>query len=601
MDVSPNQLVSVAASLDPVPRARRREPRAHGLEHAAPGGAAHPHPRAARSAPAWRASSRATPASPWSPGATASSSRSTRPASWCAPTARERRSAVGQARHLQPGEVPALEPEHLHQPEADRRSRATRFKPGDVIADGPATETGELALGQNVVVAFMPWQGYNFEDSILVSERLAKRRRLHLDPHRGVRVRRPRHQARQGRDHARHPERRRGGPQGPRRVRHRAHRRRGQAGRHPGRQDHAEGRDPAVPGREAAPRDLRREGRRRARQLAAGAARACSGIVIDARVFARKGTEKDERAKDIEDAEKEQLLADQRDEIKHHLRDATTTACAKLLLGKITAARLVDDKGKVLRQGRRRSTTPTLAEVPRALLGRDPAARAKARPSAARAAGRQLEQGARRDRDASTATRSRKLTKGDELPPGVIKMVKVYLAIKSKLSVGDKMAGRHGNKGVVSRMLPEEDMPYLPDGTPGRHRAQPARRAVPDERRPDPRDPPRVGGLELGKQIESTLQKEWKGDVVLRVRAGLARHLVVGGKHLGAEFGLSRRGRQQNRSGRCDCDSGGIERYTWEESHPVSLTPQRQQAGPPIEGPKHDKGGGPRGGLVRLR
>ncbi len=97
-------------------------------------------------------------------------------------------------------------------------------------------------------------------------------RRFHLDSHRGVRVRRPRHQARQGRDHEGHPERRRGGPEGPRRRGRRAHRRRGQAGRHPGRQDHAEGREPALPGGEAAARDLRREGRRRARQLAEGPA-----------------------------------------------------------------------------------------------------------------------------------------------------------------------------------------------------------------------------------------------------------------------------------------------------------------------------------------
>ena len=87
-----------------------------------------------------------------------------------------------------------------------------------------------------------------------------------------------------------------------------------------------------------------------------------------------------------------------------------------------------------------------------------------------------------------------RLSRGDELPPGVIKMVKVYVAIKRKLQVGDKMAGRHGNKGVVSRILPEEDMPYLAGRHAGRHRAQPARRSEPHERRSDPRDPPRLGG-----------------------------------------------------------------------------------------------------------
>ena len=86
-----------------------------------------------------------------------------------------------------------------------------------------------------------------------------------------------------------------------------------------------------------------------------------------------------------------------------------------------------------------------------------------------------------------------KVTRGDELPPGVVKLVKVYVAKKRKLSVGDKMAGRHGNKGVVSKIVPEEDMPYLPDGTPGRHGPQSARRALAYEHRPDPRDASRAG------------------------------------------------------------------------------------------------------------
>ena len=86
-----------------------------------------------------------------------------------------------------------------------------------------------------------------------------------------------------------------------------------------------------------------------------------------------------------------------------------------------------------------------------------------------------------------------KVRRGDDLPPGVMKMVKVFIAVKRKLQPGDKMAGRHGNKGVISKVVPEEDMPFLADGTPGRLRAQPARRAEPDERRPDPRDPHGLG------------------------------------------------------------------------------------------------------------
>jgi DNA-directed RNA polymerase subunit beta len=93
-----------------------------------------------------------------------------------------------------------------------------------------------------------------------------------------------------------------------------------------------------------------------------------------------------------------------------------------------------------------------------------------------------------------------KLQKGDELPPGVIKLVKVYVAMKRKLSVGDKMAGRHGNKGVIARILPEEDMPYLPDGTPGGDCAESARRAFPYERGPDSGDAPGLGRACAGQE-----------------------------------------------------------------------------------------------------
>ena len=134
---------------------------------------------------------------------------------------------------------------------------------GDVIADGASTDLGELALGQNMLVAFMPWNGYNFEDSILISERVVGGRALHLDPHRGTDGGRPRHQARARRNHARHLEPVRGAAVAPGRVRHRLHRRRSRGGRRAGRQGHAQGRDPADAGREAAARDLRREGLRR--------------------------------------------------------------------------------------------------------------------------------------------------------------------------------------------------------------------------------------------------------------------------------------------------------------------------------------------------
>ena len=132
-----------------------------------------------------------------------------------------------------------------------------RIVKGDVLADGPSTEAGELALGKNLLVAFMPWEGYNYEDAIILSERLVARRRAHLDPHRGARGRRPGHQARGGGDHPGHPQPLRGDPEGPRRARDHPHRGRGRSRRRPRRQGHPQGRDRADPGGAPAPGDLR--------------------------------------------------------------------------------------------------------------------------------------------------------------------------------------------------------------------------------------------------------------------------------------------------------------------------------------------------------
>ncbi len=147
-----------------------------------------------------------------------------------------------------------------------------QVKKGDIIADGPSTELGELALGRNVLVAFMPWNGYNFEDFDPALRAHRERRRLHLDPYRGIRGDGPRHQARAGRNHPRHPERLGRGAEEPRRSGHRLHRRGSACRRHSVRQDHAQGREPDDAGRKAAARDLRREGLRRTRHLLAGAA-----------------------------------------------------------------------------------------------------------------------------------------------------------------------------------------------------------------------------------------------------------------------------------------------------------------------------------------
>ena len=185
------------------------------------------------------------------------------------------------------------------------------------------------------------------------------------------------------------------------------------------------------------------------------------GIVIDARVFSRKGTEKDERTLQIEEAERSQLEKDMADELKIVI-DSAHNRVRQCLVGHKTTAKLVDDHGKELLAKGVQVTDTDLDEIaykywPHIELDRGQ---------------EEIERVVEQAEEQTQAVKSRfqekidKLGTGDELPAGVIKMVKVYVAIKRKLQVGDKMAGRHGNKGVVSRILIEEDMPYLPNGTP---------------------------------------------------------------------------------------------------------------------------------------
>jgi DNA-directed RNA polymerase subunit beta len=185
-----------------------------------------------------------------------------------------------------------------------------------------------------------------------------------------------------------------------------------------------------------------------------------SGIVINARVFSRKGTDKDERAKDIEDQERARIERTRDEEIKI-LRDSFYRQIKKLILGRVTTGKLVDDKGKVLLQKGAAIDEETVEAIPRKYLTELPVEGADDIAQKVR----ELEEIVTL-REEHFRDKIDRLSKGDELPPGVIKMVKVYIAIKRKLQVGDKMAGRHGNKGVISRILPEEDMPYLQDGTP---------------------------------------------------------------------------------------------------------------------------------------
>src|SRR6266436_5438478 len=341
--------------------------------------------------------------------------------------------------------------------------KGQRVVKGQVIADGPCTDFGELALGRNVLVAFMPWRGYNFEDAILVSERLVKE-----DYYTSIHIE----------------------------------------------ELEIEARDTKL-GPEEITRDIPNVGENMLRDLdesgiirigaqvkpgsilvgkvtpkgetqltaeekllraifgeKAGDVKDASlvsppgidGTVVEVQVFTRKGQEKDGRSQMIEQEEEDRLRRDLEDEIRI-LREQRDERIYELFEGRKLAKDLVVNREVVIPRGE---------TITRELLGTvEPKALRKAELTSTR-----LDMGAeikeyedRTERQIKILSdiyeeKIAKLRQGDELAPGVIKMVKVFIAMKRKLSVGDKMAGRHGNKGVIARILPEEDMPYLPDGTP---------------------------------------------------------------------------------------------------------------------------------------
>jgi DNA-directed RNA polymerase subunit beta len=333
---------------------------------------------------------------------------------------------------------------------------------GDVIADGSSTEMGELALGRNVLVAFMPWGGYNFEDSILISERVVKEdlfTSVHIEEFECV-----------ARDTKLGPEEiTRDIPN----VGEDALKDLDESGIirigaevRPG--DILIGKitpkgETQLSPEEKLLRAIFGEKAGEVRDTSLKVPPGVEGTVINARVFSRKGVSKDERSRLIEEEETAKLKKDQEDE-QRIIRESTLKHLKKLLVGKESAARLSDDQRKqVLAKGKIIEASD-FDEIPSSLLGEIKVGDPKVEEELTRLVEAMQEQ--------LTLIRLAfqekldRLKSGDELPPGVIKMVKVFVAIKRKLQVGDKMAGRHGNKGVLSRILPEEDMPYLEDGTP---------------------------------------------------------------------------------------------------------------------------------------
>ncbi len=338
-----------------------------------------------------------------------------------------------------------------------------RVKKGQVLVDGASTKYGELALGKNVVVAFMPWRGYNFEDAIIVSERIVQD-----DVYTSVHIE----------------------------------------------EFEVEARDTKL-GREEITRDIPNVGEDALRNLdesgivrigaevkagdilvgkvtpkgetqlspeekllraifgeKAGDVKDTSlrvppgvqGVVVDAKVFSRKGIPKDERAKKLEDMEVAAIMQDQEDEI-NVIRRTALRKLEEYLVGKKPAVVIKDARHRLLLDAGKKITKEALRKVPLHRL-RDLIleGRSTVDPYVIDILD-WYEAELERIKEFFEGKIER-LKKGDELPPGVIKMVRVYVAVKRKLEVGDKMAGRHGNKGVVSKIVPVEDMPYFEDGTP---------------------------------------------------------------------------------------------------------------------------------------
>ncbi len=331
-----------------------------------------------------------------------------------------------------------------------------RVEAGDIIADGPSTDRGELALGQNVLVAFMPWNGYNFEDSILLSERIVKEdvyTSIHIEEFEVM-----------ARDTKLGPEEiTRDIPN----VGEEALKNLDESGIvyigaevKPGDilvgKVTPKGESPMTP-EEKLLRAIFGEKASDVRDTSLRVPPGAHGTVVEVRVFNRYGVEKDERALAIEREEIERLDKDRQDEL-NILNRNTYERLRQFLVGKEAVA---GPKGHKLKG---EIAEEALEAIPR-MKWWDIALKDDQAMSELEAMREQYEDSKKRLEE-RFLNKVEKLQRGDELPPGVMKMVKVYIATKRKIQPGDKMAGRHGNKGVVSRILPVEDMPFLEDGTP---------------------------------------------------------------------------------------------------------------------------------------
>jgi DNA-directed RNA polymerase subunit beta len=338
-----------------------------------------------------------------------------------------------------------------------------RVKKDEVLADGPACDLGELALGKNVTIAFMPWRGYNFEDSILLSEKLLKKdtfTSLHIEVFETVARDTKLGKEEITRDIPNVSEEALRNLDESGVVRIGAEIKSG---------DILVGKVTPKGETQLSPEEklLRAIFGEKAGDVKDTSLRVppgAEGVVIDAKVFSRKGVEKDERALAIDEYEVKSLERDMEDEcscLKKGVRNSVT----EILVDKTVKTPILGRKGQVLVAKGKKIAAEDVKEIPfAALIKVDFTERKKYEGEIELLFGR-YESQLKLVRERYEA-RIARLKKGDDLAPGVIRMVKVYVATKRRLSVGDKMAGRHGNKGVVSRILPEEDMPYFEDGKP---------------------------------------------------------------------------------------------------------------------------------------
>jgi DNA-directed RNA polymerase subunit beta len=344
--------------------------------------------------------------------------------------------------------------------------RGDQVLKGQVLADGPCTDRGELALGRNVLAGFMPWRGFNFEDAILVSERLVKE-----DSYTSIHIEELEIEARDTKL----------GPEEITRdipnvsdaslkdldesgiVRIGAKVRPG---------DVLVGKvtpkgETQLSPEEKLLRAIFGEKAGEVRDASLVTPPGIEGTVVDVKIFSRKGVVKDERAKAIEREQVEKLEKDLNDAIRI-IREERSKRLVEILAGELLPEDITNRSGEAVLKKKTKLTKSVLQELSSTEINKIKNDFKSEKEGKVYEKIKGLEEKTDKQIQILKSLHEEQLNKlrrGDELPPGVIKMVKVYIAMKRKLSVGDKMAGRHGNKGVIARILPEEDMPYLPDGT----------------------------------------------------------------------------------------------------------------------------------------